>query len=441
VGVADLAAPPPPVPAPRDRLNVARGSGALARCGGGGHRAAMLVRTLLFVSLATAGVAQEAAWLVERGRRIDELLAAEVQNGNHAGISYLVMHGSDVVAHGAFGVGAVDGGWPLQRNSIVRIYSMTKPITAIAALTLVERGALRLDQPIRELAPEFAEPRVFTGGTADAPQTAPAQKPITVRMLLNHTSGLTYDFFRDSPLHELYRRADLWAATSTDDFCKRVAALPLLAEPGTAWNYSVADDVLGVVIERAAKVPFADYVREHVTAPLGMVDTAFDVAPDQRDRLAILHRREQGKLATMAPTFGVWAEAGRGFAAGGAGMFSTLDDYARFGRFLLGDGSLDGRRVLARKTMELMRTDSLRDGQRTSRPADGWGLCSAIVRDPGAGADLMSAGTLHWNGAATTTFFADPREQLVAVMFAQHLPFDEHKLIGRFRTAVYQALR
>lgn len=391
--------------------------------------------------LAGGLLAQAPALLPGRADRIPALLKAEVDNGHHAGASFVLWQRGQLLAEGAFGSADVDRGRPLRRDSIVRIYSMTKPITAVAALVLVEQGRLRLDQPIRELLPEFAAPKVFVGGTADAPTTVDAMRPITVRMLLNHTAGFTYDFFRDSPLHEIYRRADLWGATSSADFLKRAAALPLLAQPGAAWNYSIADDVLGVLIERVVDGPLADHVREHVTGPLGMVDTDFDVAPEKRARLATLHRQEQGRLVTMEPTFGVYAEAGKGFSAGGAGLFSTLDDYARFARFLLGDGSLDDARVLGRKTMELARTNSLRDGQRTSRPGDGWGLVAAVCVDPGAGHDLFSAGTQHWSGAATTTFFADPTEGLVGVLFAQHLPFDEHKLIARFRTVVYQALR
>jgi CubicO group peptidase (beta-lactamase class C family) len=400
--------------------------------------AALLVLTL---ATATAPAQQAAGFAPGRLERVPALLRAEVENGNHAGASYLLLHRGEIAGEGAFGVADADTKAPLRADTIVRIYSMSKPITAVAALTLVESGVLRLDSPVREWLPELAAPLVWKGGTAEQPEVEPAASPITVRMLLNHTAGFSYDFYRSSPVHELYRRADLWGSASLDELLQRVAKLPLVAQPGTAWNYSIADDVLGILIERAANKPLADYVREHVTGPLRMVDTDYDVPEQNRGRLAALHRRVDGKLATMDPTFGVHAEAGRGFAAGGAGMFSTLADYARFARMLAGDGSLDGVRVLSRKTVELARRDSLRAGQKTSRAGDGWGLVCAVVSDPGAGSDLGSEGLLHWHGAATTTFFADPKEDVVAVMFAQHLPFDEHKLISRFRTAVFQALR
>lgn len=417
------------------------------------HRSGMFARALAILALLPFAAAQNASASpvgapVGRGafdpvrlQRIDELLAAEVANGHHAGLSYLLVHRGEVVASGAFGKADVATGAPMRRDSIVRIFSMSKPITAVAALTLVERGLLRLDQPIAELLPEFASPRVLTGGTAEVPETRPAGRKITVRMLLNHTAGFTYDFFHESPVDELYRRAELWQATSLDDFVARAAALPLLLEPGEQWHYSIADDVLGAVVERAAQAPLAEYVRRSVTAPLGMQDTDYDVAEAERARLAVVHKLDGGALVAAEPSFAAFAEPGRGFPAGGAGMFSTLDDYARFARFLLGDPAVGGGAVLSRKMLELLRTNSLSPTQHTSRPGDGWGLATAIYTDLGQGNDLGSAGTLWWSGAATTLFFADPQEQLVGVLFAQHMPYDQHKLLTRFRTAVYQALR
>lgn len=390
-------------------------------------------------SLASAGDAP--GFVPERLARVPALLDDVVQRAEHAGASCVVWHRGQRVLQHATGLADVDTKVPMREDTLVRAYSMTKPITAAAALVLVERGELRLDQPIRELLPELAAPQVFVGGTAEAPQLVPAARPITVRMLLNHTAGFSYDFYSDSPLHDLYRRADLWGSGTSEQFLQRAAALPLYAQPGEHWHYSIADDVLGVLLERRTGQSLAALVRTTITVPLGMVDTDFDVVGERLPRLATLHRHEGPALVPAAATFGAFAEPGRGFPAGGAGLFTTLADYERFARWLVGDGSLDGVRVLGRKTMELLRSDSLGQGLRTSRPADGWGLVSAVVREPGLGTDLMGVGTLHWSGAATTTFFADPHEQLVAVLFVQHLPYDEHKLTTRFRTAVYQALR
>lgn len=377
----------------------------------------------------------------DRLLRIPALLDDAVARGQVAGASCAIWHRGVSMMWYAVGAADLAKGLPMAADTIVRVYSMTKPLTAAAALVFVERGLLRLDQPVHEILPELKAPRVFVGGTADAPETAPAQRAITVRMLLNHTAGFSYDFLRESPLHELYRRADLWGSSSSEQFLARAAALPLYHQPGTLWHYSIADDVLGVLLERLTGRPLDAVLRECLTGPLGMVDTGFDVPDDKRARLAALHRRDAGKLVPNDVVFGAFAEPGRGFPAGGAGLFSTLQDYGRFARWLLGDGSLDGVRVLGRKTMERLRADSLGPGLAISRPGEGWGLVSAVVREPGLGCDLMSAGTLHWSGAATTTFFADPQEQLVALLFAQHLPYDECKLTNRFRTAVYQALR
>ena len=268
------------------------------------------MRTVLSLcSLAFALAAQAPTpFHADRVGRVATLLRSVVEQGQYAGVSCLVLHRGQEVLHHAFGAADVVTQAPLQRSAIVRIYSMSKPITAVTALCLVEAGVLRLDQPIRELLPEFQAPRVFVGGTAGTPETVPAERPITVRMLLNHTAGFSYDFFRTSPVHDLYRAAKLWDASSSADFLSRAAALPLLAQPGTAWNYSIADDVLGVLIERATKRTLPEVVREHVTGPLGMVDTDFDVPEAKRSRLASLHRRENGKLVTMDATFGAFAE-------------------------------------------------------------------------------------------------------------------------------------
>ncbi|MFO1077243.1 MAG: serine hydrolase domain-containing protein [Planctomycetota bacterium] len=396
---------------------------------------------LAWASLLPAQAAPDSGFDATRLQRVPALLQGEVAAGHHAGVSFLLLRNGREVQFGAFGFADVAGEVPFRRDTIVRLYSMTKAITSVAALALVEQQSLRLDEPVAKWLPELAAMQVCTGGTADAPLLAPAKNAITLRMLLNHTAGFTYGFFTNSPVQELYRRADLWSATSCEDFLKRLAPLPLLAEPGEQWNYSVADDVLGVWIERASGKSFAEFVRANVTAPLGMVDTDFDVPEGKRTRIATMYQWEDGALKALEPTFGVFAEPGRGFDAGGAGLFSTIDDYARFCRMLLGNGELDGVRILGRKTMELAGMDSLRGDQHTSRPGDGWGLVCAVRSDPGASPELGSLGMLHWSGAATTHFFVDPQEGLVGLLLCQHQPYDQHRLLSRFHTAVYQALR
>jgi CubicO group peptidase (beta-lactamase class C family) len=239
-------------------------------------------------------------------------------------------------------------------------------------------------------------------------------------------------------VNELYQRASLWDSTSLDEFMAKVGKLPLLAQPGEAFHYGISDDVLGVLIQRVSGMKFEDFVAQGITRPLGMVDTAFDVPPEKMGRLAQLHERKDGKLATTPAILGAYAEPGRGIPCGGAGIFSTARDYWRFAQCLLDDGELDGARILGRKTIELALENSLPPGASAFGPESGWGLFSGLTL--ARGSELGSVGTFSWSGAATTTFFADPKEDVVALLLCQHLPFDEHGIFDRFRTAVYQAL-
>lgn len=375
-----------------------------------------------------------------RLERVHELVERSIEAGEHAGALVLIARHGKIVDARSFGVRDVATGEPMEHDTIVRLYSMTKVVTAVAVLQLVEQGVVAFDDPLSRWVPEAANVQVFAGGTADAPVLAPPARPITIRMLLNHTAGFAYDFGAESPTKELYTRADLWNATSLDDFAARVGTLSLVAQPGTAFHYGINDDVLGVVVQRASGIPFEDFVARHITQPLAMHDTSFDVPPAKMHRLSKLHSRVDGTLKAVPAILGVHAEAGRGIPCGGAGLFSTIGDYARFAQCLLDGGELDGVRILSRKMVELALRNSLPAGVDAFRAGEGWGLVSGVRVDPSANAELASAGTFHWSGAATTTFFADPSEELLALVFFQHLPFDEHKIFKRFRTAVYQAL-
>lgn len=376
----------------------------------------------------------------ERLQRVFDLVESTVQAGQHAGAGVLVARHGRIVGQRAFGVRDADTGAPMEADTICRIYSMTKVVTSVAVLQLFEQGRITLDAPAANWLPELKEPRVFIGGNAAAPQLAPATNAITVRMLLNHTAGYTYDFFSGSPAHELYKAADLWNSTSLDEFMLRVARLPLLSQPGTAYHYGINNDILGVLVQRLSGIPFEEYVARHITGPLKMRDTAFQVPADKRHRLARLHELKDGRLVTTPEILGAYAEAGRGIPCGGAGLFSTLGDYARFAQCLLNGGELEGARILGRKTLELGRLNTLPPGAYAFNPADSWGLFSALRTDVARGGEPVSEGTFFWSGAATTHFFVDPREQVIALVFCQHVPFDQHGLFTRFRTAVMQAL-
>jgi CubicO group peptidase (beta-lactamase class C family) len=376
-----------------------------------------------------------------RLERVHDLVRSEVEAGRIAGAGVLIARRGRIVDFRATGRRDLDSGAAMEKDTIVRIYSMTKVVTAVAALQLFEQNRFNLDSPVTTWLPELKDVQVFAGGTAEAPRLEPVRSPITVRMLLNHTAGFTYDFFAGSPVNELYQKQDLWNATSLDDFMARVGRLPLIAQPGTAYNYSISDDVLGVLIQRVSGMRFEDYIARHITGPLAMPDTAFDVPPGKLPRLARLHEIKDGKLRTTPEILGAYAESGRGIPCGGAGLFSTIGDYARFAQCLLNGGELDGARILGRKTLELARMNSLPAGVHAFSPSDAWGLFSAIRIDPAFAGEPLSEGSFFWSGAATTHFFVDPSEELVALVFAQHLPFDQHGMFTRFRTAVTQALR
>jgi CubicO group peptidase (beta-lactamase class C family) len=402
------------------------------------------MRTLLVLFLTAVAASNAVAQAPdpfdpERFARVEALLQGAVEKGELAGYSYLLLHG-EAAAEGAGGFADIAGERRMRTDTIVAIYSMSKPITAIAALVALEQGKLRLDQPIADFLPEFKQMQVLSDGAVEIGKTVAASRPITVRMLLNHTAGFSYDFAK-GPIGEAYTAADLWTTGTLREFAAKVAKLPLRHQPGERFHYSIADDVLGAVIEAVTGQEFATFVAEQVTAPLGMVDTAYDVPEAKRERLATLYRRDQGKLVATEPILGAFPEGGRGFPGGGAGMFSTLADYGRFACFLLGDGSLDGVRVLGRKTMELARSNSLLPAHDMDQPGVRWNLVCGVVEQPGLGTELWSPGTLYWGGAASTAFWCDPEEGLVGVLFTQMFPYEGLKLATRFRTAVYQALR
>lgn len=407
----------------------------------------LLLSALTVVLVSSTAIAQLPATTPKRAgfdparlERVHRLMQDLVAGGKHAGAAVLIARHGKMVDFHTWGQRDIDSGAPFEKDTICRIYSMSKVVTAVAALQLFEAGHFQLDSSVSNWLPELRDVKVLAGGTADAPRLVAATNAITVRMLLNHTAGFTYDFFGGSPVHDLYQRADLWSATSLDDFMARVGRLPLLAQPGTRFNYSISDDLLGVLIQRVSRMSFEAYVARHITGPLRMHDTFFDVPPAKMARVSRLHELKAGRLQTTPEILGAHAEPGRSMASGGAGLFSTIGDYARFAQCLLNGGTLDGARILGRKTVELSLKNTLPPGESAFAPSEGWGLLSALRLDMAAAREPASEGMFYWSGAATTHFFCDPKEGLVGLVFCQHLPFDQHGLFTKFRTAVYQAL-
>ena len=378
----------------------------------------------------------------ERLKRMHDLVKSYITDGKHAGAATMVVRNGKIIDWQTWGKADIDSDEPVRKDTIFRIYSMTKVITSAAVLQLYEQNKLLLTQPVTDFIPELQGLKVFAGGTAEEPELAELKTPITIRMLLNHTAGFTYSFFKESPVHELYENADLWNAGSLDDFLESAARLPLLAQPGNSYHYGISDDILAIVVQRASGMPFEDYIAKNITGPLKMHDTAFHVPEEKLHRLASIHKHgEYGKLMVVEDeVIGAYAEKGRGIPSGGGGLFSTIGDYARFAQCLLNGGELDGVRILGRKTIELAMQNSLPEGAYAFSPTQVWGLMSGLLIDMPGSLEPVSEGTFTWSGAATTHFFADPSENLIGLIFTQHFPYDEHQLFTRFRISVYQAL-
>jgi CubicO group peptidase (beta-lactamase class C family) len=390
-----------------------------------------------------------------RLQRIDTHFRRYVDDGRLAGATIAVARHRRVVHLSHHGLADVEAGRPVADDTLWRIYSMTKPITSVAALMLYERGALELTDPVSRFLPSFADLRVYRAGPAAAPATVPVSEPVRVWHLLTHTAGLTYGFHHAHPVDEIYRAKgfefgaprgmDLAAA------CDAWAGLPLVHQPGAEWNYSVATDVLGRVVEVASGQTLEEFFAEHVLGPLDMTDTAFSVAPADLDRLAALYvpnpagglRRSgaMGDAATRRPTF----------LSGGGGLVSTAADYHRFTQLLARGGDLDGVRLLGPRTVAYMTRNHLpgdADLEAFGRPifaessfrGVGFGLGVSVVLDPAAGKALTSAGEFAWGGLASTAFYVDPVEDVTAMFFTQLVPSSTHPIRSQLRTLVNQAL-
>jgi CubicO group peptidase (beta-lactamase class C family) len=345
---------------------------------------------------------------------------------------------------------------PLEPDAIFRIYSMTKPITAAAALLLYEEGAFDLNDPVSKFIPSFADMRVYRGGSPLAPTTVPAQEPMRVWHTFTHTTGLTYEFFYSSVVDAMYRSAGFEPFRDPDftleQACERWATMPLLFEPGTEWNYSVSNDVLGRIIEVTSGLPLDEFFRTRLFEPLGMRDTGFHVPEEHRERVAVLYTSDPASgLAVPHPIADRVRTKRPSFFGGGGGLYSTASDYHRFQQFLLNRGELDGVRLLGRKTVESMGSNHLPGGAdlgQVGRPlyvdeppmaGVGYGLGISVLLDPARARQLGSPGMLRWGGAANTDFFVDPAEQLTGSFFTQLLPA-WNQIRRDYRQLIYQAL-
>jgi len=366
-----------------------------------------------------------------------------VQEGKHAGISVLLLRKGQVADFFAVGFRDRQAGAPMQGDTIVRIYSLTKIITSVAALTLIEEGKLGLSHPIKEYLPEFNDMRIFVGGSAQNRELIPAEVPINVHHLFTHTSGFTYGD-NEEPVDQFYQTAGLENAGSLADLVRMLATLPLKREPGTMYEYGFSTDILARLVEVVSGQPFDLFLQQRILEPLGMTDTGFRIDAAKLNRLAKVY--EHGTNGELQPVQHFEFEAIQGqkkFPMGGSGLFSTIEDYSRFAQMLCNGGELNGVRVLSRKAFEQMTVDHLGGkpvANRTYSEGYGFGLGVAVRINDGFAGTLGTLGSFGWSGKATTYCVIDPAEELVLLVFTQHLPYDEHGLFERFTNLVYQAL-
>ncbi|WP_370947898.1 serine hydrolase domain-containing protein [Amycolatopsis sp. cg5] len=390
----------------------------------------------------------------DRLGRIDTHFARYVDNGLLPGWLAVISRQGKIAYVGSSGHRDVEAGLPVELDTRWRIFSMTKPITSVAAMMLYEQGLFQLTDPIAQWLPEFAEPRVFTKGSSLRPVTEPATEPIRIWHLLTHTAGLTYGFHNAGPVDALYRAQGYeWGTPPGLDLaaCSQAwAKFPLVFQPGSEWNYSVATDVLGRLVEVVSGKPLDEFFSSAIFGPLGMTETGFWT--DDKDRLAAMYVPTPGTGKIIRnDAFGAVGTSRPDCLSGGGGLVSTAADYHRFTQMLLRGGELDGVRVLGPRTVELMASNHLPghvDLEEYGRalfaemPFDGhgFGLGFSVLEDPIKAKTLASAGEFAWGGAASTAFWVDPDEDLTAMFFTQLLPSSTYPLRQHLRQLVYQAL-
>jgi CubicO group peptidase (beta-lactamase class C family) len=379
------------------------------------------------IGLSTAGLA-----------RLGDVLRAEIERGRVPGAVALIARRGRVGYFESFGVRDPASGAPMTKDAIFRIYSMTKPITSVAAMMLWEEGRFLLSDSIADYLPEFSNLQVAVE-RAGGVERVPADRAITIQDLLRHTSGLTYEFRGSGPVHKMYMSAKVYSRSqSSADQVATLAKMPLLHQPGTRWEYSRATDVVGRLIEVLSGVPLRVFLERRILGPLGMSDTAFHVPPQHHSRIAEAFAKDPdsgGKVQLLE------VRDAPAFESGGGGLVSTASDYAGFLQMLLDGGTLAGSRFLSRKTLELMTADHL--GPITGAPdlllpGHGFGLGFAVRLHSGIAALPGSIGQYFWGGLAGTTFWVDPAEQLFAILLIQ-APGRRDYYRTLFRDLVYSA--
>ncbi|HEY0943065.1 MAG TPA: serine hydrolase domain-containing protein [Steroidobacter sp.] len=377
-----------------------------------------------------------------------------LDTGRLPGALALVARRGEIAHFSVQGHMDVERARPLQQDTIFRIYSMTKPVTSVAMMMLVEEGLIALDDPVHRYIPQWRNLGVYEAGVAGAFRTRPVTAPMRIVDLMRHTSGLTYGLQQRTNVDAAYRKfgwGDPNGSGTLEEMIEGLAKLPLEASPGEVWTYSVSTDVLGYLVGKVSGVPFDEFVRQRISAPLGMVDTDFHVPAAKASRFAAcyLATPEGGMKLQDDPQASPFLRAPT-FVSGGAGLVSTAADYLRFCRMLLNGGELEGTRLLSRKTVELMTTNHLAGGKdltdvcvglfsEVAFSGVGFGLGFAVTTSPARCLLPGSAGDYSWGGMASTYFWIDPREQLIVIFMTQLIPSTLYNVRRELRTLVYSA--
>lgn len=378
--------------------------------------------------------------------RIDATLKSFIDSSKAVGLSALIYEKGKEVYYNAYGFADRENHVPMDRNTIVRIYSMTKPVTGVALMTLYERGAFQLDDPLSKYAPEFADMKVYKGVDANGNFILePAKRPITIRDITRHTAGFATD---DHPVLSaaIQKVQPLSPDNTLAEMAKSIASLPLQFHPGDEWAYGISVDVQAYLVEKLSGKPFDQYLKETIFDPLKMTNTWFTIPESDQKRLAALYTRSDAGALTRMPDerANFMHTKEHVLKPGGWGLSSTLDDYMRFAQMLVNKGRLGNVRILKPETVQLMATNHLSDtiSKRSWLPGKGrvgFGIDFAVRMQPPASKDENNGvvGEFFWDGAASTLFWVDPVNDLTAVLFTQLFPFEKVKLHKSFRDAVY----
>ncbi len=401
------------------------------------------------------GKAKQHGFSKDRLQRIDRFLQEKyVASGRMPCAQFVLARDGEVVHQSVLGQQDPERGVKLAEDSVYRLYSMTKPVACVALLTLVEEGLIALDDPVAKHIPEWANLGVFAAGVGPW-LTTPTARPMQVVDLMRHTSGLTYGFQNRTNVDAAYRKLKLENMHGEHDLeamIQMLAKLPLEFSPGEAWNYSVATDVVGYLVQKVSGKPLDQALQERIFDPLKMVDTGFHVREDQRARFAACYEAVPGGKMKLQddPAKSPYLSPPK-LLSGGGGLVGTAADYMRFATMLTNRGELDGARILAPKTVDLMASNHLPGGQdltelsrslfsESTNAGVGFGLGVAVVFDPPQTLIPCSQGEFYWGGAASTAFWCDPLEQVTAVFMTQLLPSSTYPIRRELRTLAYSAL-